>query len=469
MNRLSGTGVLSISLLGLICLFAISREFGLETGLAPLAGSALLLWAALEWRLMALIAKITFAVALVMGLVIALTGGFTADMLETAVGRSAFFAFFLMSMDVLRTAAMSSRMVLASGRTVVDQPPGRRYAMITLGGHLFAILLNLGAITLLGTMNKRSIEDNRQDADPRIQEIRLQRMTLALVRGFTAFTMWAPTSVTTIVVLSVVPNLDWYQFAPLGLVSVVLFLTLGWVLDRVSYPRRPVNGPTQPLGSVLKTLIPMSLLTVTILAAAILFSWFTGVRLVAALFMTVPIFGAGWIFVQYSRFGIIRALPLTRRRVTGKILPDLITLRSEVAILSAAGFIAALLPYQIDTDGLGYFIAGMGLTEGWLLVALMWFVALTAPIGLNPIISVAVSVEILSRLSGFSFDPYVLALGGIYAWALATGLSPLGATIRIAGRTIGRPPAEVGLIWNRPFSMIILMIASVVQLALNSG
>ncbi len=467
MGELTRTKAISVSLLGFICGFAILREFGLSTGLAPFAGAALLAWAVIEWRAMALIAKITLAAALALGAAVTLTGGMTAEVLDKAVGRSAFFTFFLMSMDILRTAAMSSKMVLDSGQMIVTQPPGRRYAVITIGGHLFGILLNLGAITLLGTMNRRSIDANRGQEDDSILDIRLKRMTLALVRGFTAFTMWSPTAVTMIVLISAIPGLDWYQFAPVGFASVVFYLGFGWVFDRLSYPRRPASSPPQPFMQVLKSFLPMTALTVVILSTAVLFSWLSGIRLVAALFLCVPIFGIGWIAVQYNRAGPQRALALTGRRIVHKILPDLTTLRSEIAILSAAGFIAAILPYQINTQGLGQFVAGLGLTEGWLLVALMWLVAMTAPLGLNPIISVGVSVELLSRLSGFHFNPYLLVLSGTVAWGLATGMSPFGATIRLAGRTINRPPLEIGLVWNRPFCITILLLASAFQLLLN--
>lgn len=467
MKRLSGRITISVLLLGSISAYAIGREFGVFADLSPVVAGALLIWAVLEWRQMAVIAQITFAAALALCLVVFATGGLTDEVLAKAMGRSAFFTFFLMSMDVLRTAAMSSRMVLQSGRMIVSQPPGRRYTMITIGGHLFALLLNLGAITLLGTMNRRSITQGGSDTDPNIQDIRLQRMTLALIRGFTSFTMWAPTAVTAIVVVSVIPGLNWFQYAPIGFALAVMYVITGWVFDRLSHPRRPASAQAQPLSRVLLTLLPMSLLTVSILSAAMLFSWLAGIRLIAALFMSVPAFGIAWIFLQYRRNGSYRALLLTRRRIVQRILPDLTTMRSEVAILSAAGFIAAVLPYQIDTDQLGQFISGLGLTEGWLLVLLMWFVALTSPIGLNPIISVAVSVEILARLSGFHFNPYLLALGGTCAWGLATGLSPLGATIRISGRTINRNPVTIGLVWNRPFSIFFLLAASAVQIILN--
>jgi hypothetical protein len=459
--------ILSTSLLGFVCFFAVVREFGVGINLAPVAGAALLIWIALEWRNLVVIARLTVLVALVLGLVFFAQGNLPLDVLARAIERSAFFTLFLVAMDILRTAAMSSRMVLESGRMIVNQPPGRRYTMITLGGHLFAMLLNLGAINLLGTMNRRSIETASNEPDPAIREIRLRRMTLALVRGFTAFTMWAPTAVTVLVVLSAIPNFDWYQFAPMGAVVAAIYMVFGWVLDRLSHPRRgPVVG-AQPLGQVLMSLMPMSLLTVGILTVAVFLSWASGIRPIAALLMCVPLFGMIWIIVQYARAGPIKALLLGKRRILGRVLPDLVTLRAEISMLSSAGFIAVILPHQIDTERLGHFIAGLGLTEGWLLVLMMWAVAITAPIGLNPIISVAVSVEILAQLAGFDFNPYALAFGGIVAWGLATGYSPFGATIRITGRSIDRAPHLVGLVWNRPFTAYILIAASAILILVN--
>lgn len=457
---------ISISLLGIVCLFAIGQEFNTFDALTPYAGLALLIWAAIEWRQMATVAKYTFSASLALGLYVYKTGGFSAELLTTAVGRSAFFTFFLMSMDILRTAAMSSPMVLESGKTIVSQPPGRRYAMITIGGHLFSILLNLGSITLLGAMNRRSIEENPDGETEWVQEIRLQRMTLALLRGFTAFTMWAPTSVTTIVVLSSIPDLDWFSFAPIGLAAVAAYLSFGWLLDRLSHPRRTITQ-AEPLSKVLITLLPMTTLTISILLLALCVSWFVNVRLIAALFLSVPVVGLVWMFRQNLNVSATAPASATAKRLVTQVLPDLVTLRSELAILAAAGFIAALLPHQIDTDQLGQMVSGLGLTEGMLLVALLWFSALTAPVGLNPIISVAVGIEVVSHLPGFDFNPYLVALGGIWAWGVATGSSPLGATTRISGRTINRSPALIGLVWNRAFTLFFLAIASAIQLLLN--
>ncbi|WP_294221507.1 hypothetical protein [uncultured Shimia sp.] len=459
--------MLSATLLLMVSGFAIGAEFHSLQPAAPLAGAALLTVTVLQWRPMAGIARATVLAALLLGAYYYLRGTLTTDILHRAIQRSAFFTLFVIALDILRTAAMGSAMVLDSGKTIVSQPPGRRYAMISLGAHIFALLLSVGTINLLGTMNQRSIDASPTNDPAHIREIRLRRMTMALIRGFAAVTLWAPTTVTVVVVVSAVPNLDWYQFFPLGISTAAGFLLFGWILDRVSYRQPPRAPATAPLGSILLSLIPLISLTFGVLLITIALAAATGIRPIAALLICVPLFGLCWIALQNRRAGPMGALILTKRRLHRQVLPDIVTARSEIAILASAGFIAVVLPTQIDTQALGLFIAGLGITEPWLLVLTMWLITFTAPIGLNPIITVSVSIEILARLSGFAFTPYALAFAGTAAWALSTGISPFGATIRLTARCINRPVLDVGMKWNLPFTLYVLTASSVLVFILN--
>lgn len=457
---------LSILLIGIVFAYGIAREFGLGDKVSFAVAVIFLIWVALEWRGLVLIARVTFLASAAFGLWVSYTGGLSPDVLQKAVGRSAFFTFFLMAMDMLRAAAMTSPMVLRTGRTVVDQPPGRRYAVMTLGAHVFSLLLNLGSVTLLATMTRRSIEADTQ-ATAEVKEIRLRRMTLAVIRGFTSYTLWGPTAVTAIFVTSLIPGFDWVNYAPYGLAFAVFYMLSGWMFDRLFYPRGSPQTPVQPLMSILIALAPMTGLTLSILGVAVAFSSLANVRLVGALFMCLPIFAALWIAIQYRRGGPARALALTGRKLGRKILPDLTSLRSEITLLSSAAFIATVLPDQVNTEALAQSVAALGLTEGSLLALLTWIVALCAPIGLNPLITVAVGIEILLRLSGYEFAPHNLAIAGAIGWALASAGSPISASLRIVGRTINRSPVKIGFGWNLGFTLFLLVSLTCYQLIAN--
>ena len=83
-----------------------------------------------------------------------------------------------------------------------------------------------------------------------------------------------------------------------------------------------------------------------------------------------------------------------------------------------------------------------------------------APLGLNPIVTVTASLEILVNLPGVALPAPALALMGTAAWCMATGTSPLGATLRIMARCIARPPVRIGLVWNRAYTLWIGLAAS---------
>lgn len=454
----------SIFLLLLACAYALANEFTNVGPLAPWIAGILLIWAALEWRELVLIARLTIVVAVALGGFCVATGTMSSDLWAAAMARSTFFTLFLASMDMLRTAAMSSPMVLRTGEVIVNQPPGRRYTMLTVGAFVFSTLLNLGSVNLLGTMTRRAT-DTTQDENARV--VRLRRMTLAIIRGFTAFTMWAPTALTVLVVLSTIPGLTWSGYAPMGSVVLVSYLTLGYVMDRLSHKKTNVTTTQiEPVRQVLLAFAPMVMLTVSILAFALALSQLTGMRLIPALLSCIPVFGVGWLWVQSRRAGRL-ALALTGRKVLRQLLPSMVTLRSEIGILSSASFISVVLPSKINTDWLGQTILQLGLTEGWLLALMMVCTAIGAPIGLNPIISVPVSLGILGALPGFDFHPLHLAFSGTIAWSLATGASPLGASIRIAGRTVGYPAARVGLEWNRAFILMVMGISCAIVILLN--
>lgn len=456
----------SLLLLWLVFAYAVAREFNLGhwAGL-PVAGF-FCLWVALEWRQLVPIARLTFGAAIAISAWALITKDVPTELWQGAIGRAAFFVFFLVAMDMLRAAAMTSPMVLRSGQVIVHQPPGRRYAVMTLGAHLFAALLNIGSVTLLGTMTRRSIAGSA-DTSPRIRAIRLRRMTLAVVRGFTSYTFWGPTAVTTIVVTSLIPGLSWVNYAPYGIALTCFYLFTGWSFDRIFNPRAARSGPPKPLILVMAAMTPMAGLVGLMLGAALLISAATGVRLMGALFMSLPVFGTLWIWVQYRRAGPQTATALTLRRLRRSTLPGLISLRSEITLLSSAAFLSAILPDQINTQALALSVTSLGLTEGILLAGLTWGVAFAAPLGLNPLITVAVGTEILLRLDGYDFVPHNLAIAGVTGWGLASAGSPISATLRIAGRTVAQPASMIGLRWNLGFSLFVLGTLTGYQLVAN--
>ncbi len=94
-----------------------------------------------------------------------------------ALGSAAFVAGLFVALAWLRNAAAASRATAEAGLYLAEQPPGRRYLALTLGGHLFALVLNYGAIQLLGGLAGASAAREPREE---VRTIRLRRMLLAI-------------------------------------------------------------------------------------------------------------------------------------------------------------------------------------------------------------------------------------------------------------------------------------------------
>ena len=106
-----------------------------------------------------------------------------------ALDRAAFIAAFFTALATLRNVAATSPALRRAGGFLAAQPPGRRYAALSLGGHLFALLLNYGSILLLGSLATHAAQS---EASPVIRRHRTRRMLLAIQRGFISSLPWSP-------------------------------------------------------------------------------------------------------------------------------------------------------------------------------------------------------------------------------------------------------------------------------------
>ena len=451
----------SSSLLVIIFLAAVCREIGAGSWSIVISGTGWLIFIGLEWRQMAGVAKATFMVAIAIFAVLASQGQISLDLIEKAFVRATFFSFFVTSLDILRSAAQTSPMIRHCGKLIIDQPPGRRYAVLTYGGHMFGILLNMGALNLLGTMVRRSIDSDQVDVEDRIREMRLQRMTMALMRGFCALPLWAPTSVAVVLVLTGLPDTTWFDVAPYAMTTAFIYISFGWFIDRLSFPRPRIIQKAGSLRGVLYSLLPLLALNVVVLGTAFLLSWLSPLRLIGALLICVPIFGIGWLIIQRSSAGLPLAFRMTGRRLAYKVVPGLSDLRTEICVLASSAFISIVLLPQIDVTALSDLIMQNGLGAGAVLVMTLWFISIAGPLGFNPIISVSLAVETLASLPGLHISPVLILMTCTLAWALVTGVSPFSAAERLTSRCIRKSPFVIGPRWNMVFTLSVLISASI--------
>ncbi len=442
-------------LLGLTTLAVILGEWAGREALLPaeaVLAAAVVMILAFRVRLSR---RVFFVIGLALSLIAVTVLPNWAQEITRALGKAAFIAAFFTALTSLRHAADTSPAVQRCGRFLAQQPPGRRYAALTLGGQLFALLLNYGAIALLGSL---AASNARQETDPEIRAHRLRRMLLAIQRGFVSMLPWSPLAFAMAITTSLVPGGTWAGAVLPALMSGIILAGLGWTLDtifkpRLTGPRPPRATPEGGWSTVLPLLFLLALLGSVVGGLHLL----TGVRAIGIVILTVPLIAAGWVMLQAAPGSAPRTLA---RRSGGYFIRALPNYRGEIMLLMMAGFIgtlgAVLLGPVIRSAGLD-----LTIFPAWLvLVGLVWLVPITGQFGMNPILSVALIAPILPPASAMGVDPSDIVVAITSGWALSGASSPYTATTLLVGSFGGVSALHVGLRWNGLYTALAALTLS---------
>jgi hypothetical protein len=366
-----------------------------------------------------------------------------------ALASAAFIAAFFTALTSLRHAAETSPAIGACGRFLAAQPPGRRYGALTLGGHLFGLLLNYGAIALLGSLAMTSAA---REPDEEIRRIRVRRMLLAIQRGFVATLTWSPLAFAMAISTTLVPGASWAAAVPYCAVSGLILAGLGWTLDSVFKPRLATAPPPRAVpegswASLLPLLALLALLGVAVGGLHLL----TGLRAVAVVILVVPLVSAAWVGLQAAPGSRAAAI---RRRSRDYALRDLPRYRGEMVILMMAGFIGTLGAALVGPAAAASGLDLSGLPAWVILVALVWIIPLTGQAGMNPILSVSLIAPILPAPAAMGVTPPDVIVAITAGWALSGASSPYTATTLMVGALGEASAAHVGLRWNGAYTLL---------------
>jgi hypothetical protein len=434
------------------------------TGYQPpaiLAVFVLLIFTLVEWKNLELTAKIIAIVAIGLTIALLLSSQITFIQIGMLCGSVAFFAFFLIALSLLKEAALTSNSVNLTGRALLQQQPVRRYALLTFASHLLGILMSVGAINLLGTMIHRSLLDNKDTVDARINSARQRRMMLAVVRGFCSIPLWAPTSVTITLLVTTIPELKWIDIIPYGLYLTLAILLFGIWLDHVQAPKhlRHLAPAISNNLSDLKVSYPIAIVVIALAIVSGLLIYITSLRPIAAVLVSAPIVSTAWIFAQYHRKrNKLSAMRLTVRRFTKDIFFKLPLQRSEIVFFAGSVLIGRLLLTVLDIEWFAQQLAHLNITAALILILSSWIIFLAALLFINPMISVTLVAGALSQLPSVENMPITIALVMMVTWAVVIGSSPTTTSVRISAKITGITPFHMGIKWNGLYSGLVLLV-----------
>jgi hypothetical protein len=425
-----------------------------------LAGLAILLFLLLEFRRQRRYAQLLFVALFAIGMVGVVLAADPALLFLAGWRRGASYAAFFVALTTLRDAAETSPLVRRCGQHLVAQPPGRRYAALTAGGHMFGITLSYGAIELLAAMVMRANTLESAGGSQAIRAIRTRRMLLAIYRGFCVMNCWSPINIMTAVVSTAVPAAPMRLLLPIAFVVAVGMAALGWLEDRVSGARLQTRAGTRPVTTeswmIHSRIIGLILLVMLLSeATAILF----GISVVAGVTLVVPLIAAAWLTVQSWRFaGPARyRLPGLLRRRAERFLLRIPTIRAEATVLGAAGFMGVAIGNLLPNTGLTPLIATLPPLTVPLLIPLLLIA--TGQLGLNPVAMVALVGAVVPDPSALGLQPAVLAFACMLGWGLGVTMTPMSSSAIITARWAEVSPWTVTTRWNAPFAASALLLA----------
>ncbi|RIA47348.1 hypothetical protein [Dichotomicrobium thermohalophilum] len=438
-------------LLSLVLLATVLLVIGVEWHGAMLfvhgASAAVLVFVVLATPLVGWSRRIFVLVGLVLFIAALITRSDWLRIIEAGLESAAFIAAFFSASACLRNASATSPSIAESGRYLAHQPPGRRYAALTAGGHLFGIILLYGAIALLGGLAEASA---RREANEEVRRVRLRRMVLAIQRGFVSTLCWSPLTFSMAISTTLVPGATWGDAFGFGLIGAVILAGMGWALDTIFKPR--LSGPRPPVQRVgtWRSLIPMLILLAILLSTVGGLSAVTGLRAVAVVLVVVPLLAAGWIAMQH-----LGDLPLRRvvQRAVG-YSEDLFNYRSELVLLVMAGFIGTLGARLLLPLMAGSSLDLLAVPAWAILVAIVWIIPLAGLVGMNPILSVSLMAPLLPSAEAIGITPAAIIVAITSGWALSGASSPYTATTLLAGSIGGVSAWRVGLSWNGLYTLL---------------
>ncbi|MGP6086507.1 hypothetical protein [Antarctobacter jejuensis] len=373
-----------------------------------------------------------------------------------ALGSAAFIAAFFAALTTLRNVAESSPAIRAAGTYLAEQPPGRRYAALTVGSHLFALLLNYGAISLLGNLATQSAG---REANAEIRRHRTRRMLLAIQRGFVSSLPWSPLGFSMAITNALIPGARWADSVQAGFVSAAILLLTGWALDTIFKPRLSVPAPPRaPATGTLRLLQPLLVLLVILSGTVSVLYSNTGIRIVGIVMLVVPLLSLAWAVIQH-RSGVL-AYSL-RTRLARYVSTELPANRNEVTLLMMAGYIGT-----VGGPLLGPLVAGAGIDLAALptwavLLFLVWLVPVLGQLGMNPILAVTLCAPIIPEAAVLGVTPSAVVAAIAAGWAISGICSPFTATTLLIGSFGNVSALHVGLRWNGMYVAVLAALLSV--------
>ena len=466
-------------LIGWVLLVLVAAElvflYSGAPGAAAVAQALVVALPLLAWRNLRLRESYLLAICFILLALAWLTGKPVVALSLEGLARSAYLASFILLMALLREGALTSPAVLEVGTFLTRQPSSRRFLTLFAGGHFFAILINLGALSLLAPIIQRGVRAAVPAGEPLddIAQVRERRQLSAALRGFSWFLVWAPTAITQAVMPTLMTGIDPVRLILTGLALTLLMLGVSWAEDSLRWRgfrkrlqaegRLPLASATQfparaagNLGNVCLALFGLTIAFTAVFPVSIV----TGVMLAA------PIVVVLWVYVQQSESALrSRGTAAAGRlgQIAFETMPGYVR---EAVFIACAGFIGTLAAKLVPAADVAARI-GLAGQPGWLVLwALTVTVWVFGQVGISPIAMAVFLGSLVAELPDMPVDITLAALAIAAGTAVCSTGAPFSSGAVMLARATGYSSFTLTWRWNGPYTLIAMAVLALVYVVL---
>lgn len=366
-----------------------------------------------------------------------------------AISLAAYFAAFISLLTVLKIAAERSRSVLEVGRYLIQQPASGRFIATASGGHLLGVFLNFGAISLMSPLIQNAAKREGGTTGKAME----QRQLSALLRGFAWILLWAPTTMTQAVLLTLFAEIDLSKIIVLGISTAILMIGVGLVYDRFEWRGTNQTTISPPFPSI--ALCRLGLICGSLVLATAILQISFGLTTALSLMIVAPAMTFLWFAAQ-------RPAETTQARhlsaFWSALKNDVTGLARSAIALGLSGFIgrslADVLPVTSLTEGLN-----LSAMPGWLFLAVLPItITLGGQIALSPIILVVFIGQVVQSIPSLPAEPTHIVFALSAGWAISMFASPNATATLLISATTKIPPTQLTWGWNLRYGALCYVI-----------
>jgi len=373
------------------------------------------------------------------------------ESLRRGIAIGALMASLISSVTLLARAVLRSKGSQALAAHLLRQQAPARCASFALACQLFGGLLGLAGVSMLLEIASRS-----DAADP-------ERLPVfaAIMRSFSAATLWSPMFSNVSILLALYPGLTWFSLLPLcvgmAAATVAMVLAMDWLrLRGRRAPPAAARGAAQD-ARALRELLPMLGCMGGFLALVVLLGWLLHIAVAGAIVLLVP-------FAALA-VNALQAPPGARRLRTGlqELRADvgrLPLLAGEVALFMAAGCSGTVIASAVPTAWTQAVAQWVQPYPVLACAALMLSVVMLSFMAVHPVLSVVfVATCFPPVLVGLPVAPHVLSI--LVGWSVSGTVSPFSMLSLMASRYAGVSIYAVSIRANHRFALLCALIAAV--------